>query len=40
MGAPHFSERFFTQFNRRVESAEPSKREGPARMARQRRKVR
>ena len=32
-------ERFFTQFNRRVESAEPSTREGPARVARQRRKV-
>jgi hypothetical protein len=32
-------ERFFNQFNRRVESTEPSRREAPARVARQRRKV-
>jgi hypothetical protein len=32
-------ERSFTQFSRRVESTEPSRREGPARVARQRRKV-
>ena len=32
-------ERFFRHFNRHVESAGPSRREGPARVARQRRKV-